>query len=457
MKNEKESRMGTVSIGRLMLELSLPCIIAQVINVLYSIVDRVYIGHIEGVGAEALTGVGLTFPITLLVAAFSAFAAVGGSSLAAIQLGRGDREEAEGYLGGSLWTLIFFTILLMVFFYAFSEPFLYMFGASENTIGFASIYLKIYLAGTIFVELALGLNPFIIIQGRPGIAMCSIIAGAIINIILDPIFIYTLDMGVAGAAIATVISQFVSGAWNVWFLVSKMSTLKIRRKDIRYDRRMINKIMALGVSPFTMQATECLINIVMNRQLQIYGGDLYVGSMTIIQSVMMFMYAPTKGFTQGVQALVSYNFGAGKFDRVRKTYRRMIGCCVVYGCISTSSEILFPGFFGSLFTTNAELIHIIERVMPVFLIGMLIFGTQDGIQSTFLGLGQAKISLFIAMLRKVFLLVPLALILPNFFGIMGVYYAEPISDILSVTTASILFKRNIERYLSFQSLEKFER
>lgn len=448
--------MGTGSIPKLMAAMAVPSIIAQVINILYNIVDRIYIGHIAGVGAAALTGVGLTFPITMLISAFSAFAGAAGAPLSSIWLGKGEREHAERILGGSVWLLLVFTVALMAVFYAFHVPFLYMFGASDATIPYASSYLNIYLLGTLFVELALGLNTFIIVQGQAGIAMFSVLIGAVTNIVLDPVFIFLFGWGVRGAAIATVISQFVSALWNVGFLIGKKSTLKIRPAYIRCNVSILKNILALGVSPFIMRSTECLISIVMNRQLQVYGGDLYVGSMTIMQSVMQFLSAPLAGFTQGVQPIISYNFGAGSFDRVRRAYRMMIGVCFGFAFFSTLLAVVFPRFFAGFFTDDAGLVNLVGDVMPVFLCGMLIFGLQQGIQPTFLALGQAKISLFIAMLRKVILLVPLALILPNFFGVMGVYYAEPVSDILSALTASALFLLNIRKILSRETLAKIQ-
>lgn len=454
MNLTKEERMGSGNIASLIISMSVPSIIAQVINVLYNIVDRIYIGHIPGVGASALTGVGLTFPITLLISAFSAFASAGGAPLAAIWLGKGDRQRAEKILGSSLWLLLVFSVILMGVFYVFHVPFLYMFGASDETIPYAASYLKIYLAGTLFVELAMGLNTFIIVQGQSKIAMLSILIGAMVNVVLDPIFIFVFGWGVQGAAIATVISQALSAFWNVRFLYGRKSTLKIRISLIRCDWTVIKNILALGISPFIMRSTECLISIVVNRQLQVYGNDLYVGSMTIMQSVMQFMSAPIAGFTQGVQPIISYNYGAGNFERVKKTYCIMIGGCFCFGFLVSGCAVTFPEFFAGLFTSEEELIKLVGQVMPVFLAGMRVFGIQQGIQPTFLALGQAKVSLFIAMLRKVILLVPLALIFPCFFGVMGVYYAEPVSDVISAATAAILFLKNIPKILSKEALEK---
>jgi len=449
----RERRMATESIGKLMLGMAIPSVIAQIINILYSIVDRIYIGHIEGVGMEALTGVGVTFPIITLISAFSAFVGVGGAPLASIWLGKGDRKRAETILGNGVTMLIAFTVVLMVFFYAFQRPLLYMFGASDATIDYAVDYISIYLAGTIFVELALGLNTFIISQGQSRIAMMAVLIGAVANIVLDPIFIFVFHMGVKGAARATVISQLLSALWTVGFLVSRKSSLTIKKEALKPDWPVIGRIMALGVSPFIMRATESLISIVLNSGLQRYGGDIYVGSLTIMQSVMQMYSAPIGGFTQGVQPIISYNFGAGDFDRVKKLYRRMIGICFAFSAGATALVIVFPEFFASLFTNDAELIALVGKMMPIFMCGMLVFGLQNGIQPTFLALGQAKISLFIAVFRKVLLLVPLALILPLRFGVMGIYYAEPISDILSATVASVLFFTHIKKIVSRETLE----
>ncbi len=445
--------MATESIGKLMLSMAIPSVIAQIINILYSIVDRIYIGHIEGVGMEALTGVGVTFPIITLISAFSAFVGVGGAPLASIWLGKGDRKRAETILGNGVTMLAAFTVLLMVVFYAFQRPLLYMFGASDATIDYAVDYISVYLVGTIFVELALGLNTFIISQGQSRIAMMAVLIGAVANIVLDPIFIFVFHMGVKGAARATVISQLLSALWTVGFLVSSRSSLTIKKEALKPDWPVIGRIMALGVSPFIMRATESLISIVLNSGLQRYGGDIYVGSLTIMQSVMQMYAAPIGGFTQGVQPIISYNFGAGNFDRVKKLYRRMIGICFAFSAGATALVIIFPEFFASMFTNDAELITLVGKMMPIFMCGMLVFGLQNGIQPTFLALGQAKISLFIAVFRKVILLVPLALILPLRFGVMGIYYAEPISDILSATVASVLFFTHIKKIVSRETLE----
>ncbi len=454
MQTDREERMGTERIGKLMLAMAIPSVIAQVINILYSIVDRIYIGHIQGVGMEALTGVGVTFPVITLISAFSAFAGAGGAPLAAIWLGKGDRKRAERILGNGVTMLLFFTVALMVVFYAFGRPLLYVFGASDATIGYALDYINIYLMGTVFVELALGLNAFIISQGQARTAMLAVLIGAVANIVLDPVFIFVFHMGVKGAARATVISQALSALWTVGFLVSKKSSLTIRREAMKPDFHVIGSVMGLGVSPFIMRATESLISIVLNSGLQRYGGDIYVGSLTIMQSVMQMYSAPLGGFTQGIQPIISYNFGAGKFDRVKKLYRSMIAVSFLFAAGATLLVMIFPAFFAGMFTNDQALIDLVAQMMPIFMCGMLIFGLQQGIQPTFLALGQAKISLFIATFRKVILLVPLALILPLKFGVMGIYYAEPISDFTSATVAVILFLTHIKKIVSRETLEK---
>lgn len=452
----REERMASESIGRLMVSMTLPSIFAQIINILYSIIDRIYIGHMEGVGANALTGVGVTFCITVFISAFSGFVNSGAAPLAAIWLGKNDREHAEKILGNSVSFLVACTVVLMAVFYIFQRPLLYQFGASDATIGYAMDYLTIYLAGTLFVEIALGLNAFIICQSQPRMAMFSVLIGAVANIILDPIFIFGLHMGVEGAAVATVISQGLSAAWVMVFLMGKKSSLKIRPKYLKPDIGILVSIFSLGISPFIMRATESFISIVLNHGLQAYGGDLHVGALTIMQSVMQLFAAPISGFTQGMTPIISYNYGAGNFERVKQLYRWMIGLCFGFMLVTTATTMIFPEFYAGFFTNEAPLVELVGRVMPIFMAGMLVFGLQNGIQPTFLALGQAKISLFIAVLRKIILLIPLAIILPHFMGVMGVYYAEPISDILSATTASILFLMNIRKILSMEALAKIK-
>lgn len=446
--------MAADSIGRLMVSMTLPAILAQIINILYSIIDRIYIGHMEGVGANALTGVGVTFCITMFVSAFSAFISNGAAPLAAIWLGKGDRDHAEKILGNSVSFLVICTVLLMAFFYAFQEPLLYMFGASDVTIGYAMDYLSIYLAGTLFVELALGLNAFIICQSQAGTAMLSVLIGAVANIVLDPIFIFGFHMGVKGAATATVISQALSSAWVVSFLLGKKTSLRIRGSCMRLERGILVSVFSLGISPFIMNATESFISIVLNHGLQVYGGDMHVGSLTIMQSVMQLFSAPMNGFTQGMVPIISYNYGAKNFSRVKQLYGWLIGLCFGFRFLTTMTAMVFPRFYAGFFTNEAELIALTGEMMPVFMAGMLIFGLQNGIQPTFLALGQARISLFIAVLRKIILLIPLAVILPHFFGVMGVYYAEPVSDVISAVTATVLFLANIKKILSVEAVDK---
>ena len=454
MQATKDNRLGTENITRLMISLAIPSVLAQIVNVLYNIVDRIYIGRIPGVGAVALTGVGVTFPIITIISAFSGFASGGGAPLAAIALGQGKRDRAERILGNCVSMLLFFTVILMAFFFVFQKPLLYVFGASDNTIGYSSTYISIYLLGTVFVELAVGLNTFISAQGQARTAMFSVLIGAVVNIVLDPIFIFIFHMGVAGAAVATIISQALSAAWVLRFLCSEKSGIRLKKAGMKPDFFLIGQIMALGVSPFVMSATESAITIVMNHGLQVYGGDLYVGSMTILQSVLQLVFVPINGFTNGVQPIISYNFGAGKFDRVKMTIKRMISITFLAAFVYVVFAMLRPGLFARLFTTDEDLIALVKKVLPVYIAGMSVFGIQSGVQSSFLGLGQAKISLCIALLRKVILLIPLALILPRFFGVMGVYYAEPVADILSVLTASTLFLLNIRKILSKEMLAK---
>lgn len=439
-------KLGTAPLGRLMLSLALPTVLAQLINVLYNVVDRIYIGHMQGDGNLALTGVGVTLPIITLIAAFSAFAGAGGAPLAAIELGKKDERKASLIMGNSAWLLVFFSIVLTIGFLIFKIPILYAFGASSKTIAYANDYITIYLLGTIFVQLALGLNAFISGQGAAKAAMLSVLIGAVINIVLDPIFIFALHLGVRGAALATVISQFVSAVWVVSFLKSKRSVLYL--KLVRPDKSLILKIAALGIAPFVMQSTESLVTITFNTGLQRYGGDLYVGSMSILMSIMQLIVIPVNGITQGVQPIVSYNYGAGNRMRVKETVIRLVSVCLLGTLILAGVAIFCPGIYASMFTNDAELVALTCRIMPIFFLGIAIFGIQAACQSTFLALGQAKVSLFIAMLRKIILLIPLALILPKFSGVKGIYIAEPVSDVISVIVTSVLCVITLKRIFS---------
>ena len=435
-----EERLAKAPIGPLMLKLAVPAVAAQVINMLYNIVDRIYIGHIPQVGDIALTGVGVTFPIIMLISAFAAFAGQGGAPLASIRLGAGDREGAEEILGNSTTMLLIAAVVLTAGFSIFKEPILYAFGASENTIGYAMEYIGIYLVGTVFVQLALGLNTFISAQGKALVAMLSVLIGAILNICLDPVFIFVLHMGVKGAALATILSQAVSAAWVVGFLLSRRSGLRIRRKNMALKGKVVGRVAGLGVAPFIMQSTESLVTVVLNTGMQTYGGDLYVGTITIMQSIMQMIVLPTQGITQGTQPIMSYNYGAGNYLRVRQTFKRLLTVTLTVTCTAFVVVAFFPGMLARIFTPQPELIALVSRVMPIFFGGMWAFGAQLACQTTFMALGQARTSLFLALLRKVILLVPLAIILPRLTGsVMGIYVAEPIADILASATTLTLF------------------
>ena len=436
---KNDERLGTAPLGKLMLSMALPTVTAQIINVLYNIVDRIYIGHIEGYGQLALTGVGVTFPIITIISAFSAFAGMGGAPLASIQLGKKNYDKAEKILGVSAIMLLFFSAALTIFFMTFRTPILYAFGASHNTITYAQQYITIYLLGTVFVQLALGLNTYISGQGNTKIAMLSVLIGAVTNIILDPIFIFGFHMGVRGAALATIISQALSAAWVVLFLTSEKSVIRICRKNIRFDKAVIKNIAGLGISPFIMQSTESLVMITLNSGLQKYGGDLYVGTMSIMTSVMQLVLIPPQGISQGVQPIMSYNYGAGDLKRVKGVFFRMVGACLAMTIIFGGIAVFRPEIYVSLFSNDADLIALTCRYMPVYFLGIMVFGIQTSCQTTFLSLGQAKASLIIALLRKVILLVPLAIILPKFMGVAGIYRAEPLADFTSVTVSVILF------------------
>lgn len=456
MEKHQDEKLGTAPLGPLMVGMIVPAVIAQGVNVLYNIIDRIYIGHIPEVGRTALTGVGVCFPIITIISAFSAFVGMGGAPRAAIWLGKGNRDMAERILGNGVTVLLAFSLILSLFFQAFKEPIILTFGGSENTLAYAMDYLGIYLWGTVFVQLALGLNMFITSQGKSRTAMLSILIGAIINLILDPVFIFVFSMGVKGAALATVISQLCSCLWIVTFLVSERSGIRIRLRNMRPDWKIIGSVAALGIAPFTMQSTESLVSIVLNSGLQRYGGDLYVGSLTIMQSVMQLIVVPLQGVQQGTQPIISYNFGAHNKERIVQTLKVSAVVIVTASTLSCLATVFFPGIFARMFTQDEALIKLVEQVMPIFMAGIWIFGIQMVCQSAFMGMGQAKISLFLALLRKIILLVPLALALPRFFGVMGIYYAEPIADVTAAVTTGILFTLNFNKIIKKEMGEKKE-
>ena len=447
--SNKDFDLGKDSVGKLLVKLAIPAIIAQLINVLYNIVDRIFIGRIPN-GDLAIAGVGVAFPIVILVAAFSALVGYGGAPLVAIKMGEKDHEGAERLLSNSFSLLIILSIILTIVIFIFRIPILRAFGASENTIGYADEYISIYILGTIFVLIAVGMNPFINTQGFAKIGMYTVMIGAVLNIILDPILIFGLNLGVRGAALATVISQGVSAAWVLFFLFGKKSILKIRKKYMVPDLRLIGNITALGVSPFIMQGTESLVLISLNTQLMKYGGDLAVSAMTIMSSIMQFVTLPLMGLAQGAQPITSYNFGAKNLDRVKKTFMLLLISSLIYSTVIWASLLLTPEVFVKLFNRDPALIEITSWTIKIYFAGIFIFGAQMACQQTFLALGQAKVSLILALLRKIILLVPLIFIIPMFMDdkLKGVLLAEPIADVVAATTTIIVFILFYKKILS---------
>ncbi|MEG0129555.1 MATE family efflux transporter [Clostridium sp.] len=447
--SSNQNILGQGSIPSLLLKLSVPAIAAQIINALYSIIDRMFIGHIEGVGAAALTGVGITFPIIILISAFSSLVGMGGAPRAAIKMGKGKNKDAEKILGTSFASLILISLILTITFLLFNEKLLYLFGASSATIKYSLEYLNIYVIGTIFVQLSLGLNPYINTQGFSKISMCTVIIGAVTNIILDPIFIFVLDLGVRGAALATIIAQAISCIWVVRFLTGDKTIIKLKKKYIRIKKKIILPILALGISPFIMQSTESLVSITFNTTLQRYGGDLAVGSMTIITSLLQIMMMPLLGLTQGAQPIMSYNYGAGNITRVKDTFKLLIKLNLLVASALWLIVMLVPQVFVSLFTKDAALIQATSGYLKIFMATFFVLGAQMACQQAFLALSKAKISLFLALLRKVILLVPLAIILPLKFNAVGVFLSEPVADFIAtsvtVITFTIFYKRKLTK------------
>ena len=454
-KPKKENKMGVMPIPKLLISMSLPMIISMIVQALYNVVDSIFVSQIS---ENALTAVSLAFPIQNLMIAVASGTGVGVNALLSRSLGEKNYDQANKAANNSILLALIGFAAFCLFGIFGSRPFFAMQTDNTEIIEYGVQYMTIVCGLSVGLFLQITLERLLQSTGRTFYTMITQGTGAILNIIFDPILIFGYfgfpKMGAAGAALATVLSQALSAAWVLRFLTSKKSGIRLSLRTMKPDFAILGSVMALGISPFIMSATESAITIVMNHGLQTYGGDLYVGSMTILQSVLQLMFVPVNGFTNGVQPIISYNFGAGQFDRVRQTIRRMIAITFTATFVYVVFAMLRPALFAGLFTTDPELIAIVAKVLPVYIAGMAIFGLQSGVQSSFLGLGQAKISLFIALLRKVILLIPLALILPHFFGVMGVYYAEPIADVCSVVTAVTLFLCNIWKILSKETLAK---
>ena len=441
MQNDKEF-LGTAPVGKLLFRLALPTVIAQLVNMLYNIVDRIYIGHIEGYGDLALTGVGVCMPLIMIVSAFAALVGSGGAPRASISMGKKDYESAERILGGCFGLQLIISVLLTVALLIWNKPLLLAFGASENTIQYATEYMSIYALGTIFVQLTLGLNAFISAQGFSKFSMLSVVIGAACNIVLDPIFIYGFDMGVKGAAIATILSQAASTLWIILFLCGKKTLLHLRPKYMLPVPRVVLPCIALGSATFIMQASESVISVCFNSSLLGYGGDVAVGAMTILTSVMQFAMLPMQGVAQGAQPILSYNFGARRADRVKKTYKLLLVTCLCYSVTIWALVMLFPQVFVGIFTNKPELAAFATDALRVYYAGMLLFGIQIACQMTFVSLGNAPSSVIVAVMRKFVLLLPLIYIVPHLVPgnpTMGVYLAEPIADVIAVTFTTVLF------------------
>lgn len=448
MANENIA-LESESIGKLLLRLAVPAIVAQMVNLLYNIIDRIYIGRMAN-GEVAMAGLGIAMPIIMLIAAFSALIGNGGAPLVAIKMGEKNNDEAEKIMSNSFSALIILALILTAIFLIFKEPILWAFGASEATIGYAVDYLTIYVIGTVFVQIALGMNPFINTQGFTKIGMYTVGIGAIINIILDPIFIFGLDMGVKGAALASIMAQAVSAIWALKFLFGKKSILKIRKKYLVPSKTVMLPVLALGIAPFIMQSTESVVLVSLNNQLSKFGGDIAVSAMTIMSSIMQIITLPLMGLTQGAQPIISYNYGAKNLDRVKSAFKLLIISCLSFSAIMVTLIMLFPSMFVSIFNNNPELVEVTSWAMRIYFPGMAIFGAQIACQQTFLALGEAKISLLLALLRKIVLLVPLIFILPAILenGFQAVLLAEPIADVLAAVTTIICFTKFYKKTLN---------
>lgn len=450
MSNDRDF-LGKEPLGKLLLRLAVPTVAAQLINMLYNIVDRIYIGHIPEVGALALTGVGVCMPLILIVSAFAALVGNGGAPRASIALGKGEKDEAEKILGTCFSIQILISLVLTAVLLLWNRNFLLAFGASENTIEYGVSYMNIYSVGTIFVQLTLGMNFFITAQGFAKTGMLSVLIGAISNIVLDPVLIFGFHMGVKGAALATIISQGLSCIWVLSFLFGKKTTLRIRRENMKLKRERVLPTLALGSSVFVMQSSESIIAICFNASLLKYGGDIAVGAMTILTSVMQFAMLPLQGLGQGAQPIISYNYGAGKKDRVKGAFKLLLKSSMVYAALLWIAVMLFPQLFAGMFTSDPALLDFTKTTLRIYLAAMFIFGIQMACQLTFMSLGNAKASIVVAVMRKFILLIPLIFIMPAILKTnqtMAVYLAEPIADILAVCFTIVLFRREFKKALS---------
>lgn len=449
MKEDRDF-LGREPVGKLLLKLALPTVVAQLINMLYNIVDRIYIGHIPKIGEAALTGVGVCMPLIMIVTAFSAFAAYGGAPRASIFMGKGDHESAEKTLGNCFVIQLLISVLLTAALLIWNRDFLMAFGASENTIEYGVNYMNIYAIGTLFVQMTLGMNAFITAQGFAKTGMLSVLIGAVANIVLDPIFIFGFNMGVAGAALATILSQAMSCVWVLAFLCGKKTHLKLRTKNFRLKGKIVLPSLALGLSTFIMQASESVISVCFNASLQNYGGDIAVGAMTILTSVMQFAMLPLQGLGQGAQPIISYNYGAGNPERVRGAFRLLLKASLVYSTLLWAFVMLFPQGFAAMFTNSGTLIDFTKTALRIYMACLLLFGIQVSCQMTFTALGNAKASILVAVMRKFILLIPLIYIMPLIFPAdrtTAVYMAEPVADFIAVSFTAIFFSFQFRKSL----------
>ena len=448
--NEDKDFLGKEPVGKLLLKLALPTVTAQIINMLYNIVDRIYIGHIPEIGEAALTGVGVCMPLIMIVTAFSAFAAYGGAPRASIYMGQGDHDSAEKTLGNCFAVQFIISVLLTAALLLWNRDFLMAFGASDKTIGYGVEYMNIYAIGTIFVQMTLGMNAFITAQGFARTGMFSVLIAAVANIVLDPIFIFGFNMGVAGAAWATIISQAMSCAWVLLFLCGRKTHLRLRVKYMRLSRKIVLPSLALGLSSFIMQASESIISICFNSSLQSYGGDIAVGAMTILTSVMQFAMLPLQGLGQGAQPIISYNYGARNPERVKAAFKLLLKSSLVYSTLLWALVMLFPQAFAAMFTSSETLMTFTQKALRIYMACLLLFGIQIACQMTFTSLGNAKASILVAVMRKFILLIPLIYIMPLLFSAdktTAVYMAEPVADFIAVTFTAIFFTFQFKKAL----------